>query len=82
MGYSGDTDAIRASETQHSVQGRGRDGNLRGFGPVRPGAERVADHALVVTGRRLHPGPKIVATGLLPVYPAPLGDILDVAVPL
>jgi hypothetical protein len=64
----GDPDIARASELEHPVQSGGGDGDLGGLGLVRPGAQGIADHALVSTDRRLDLGPKIVATGFLPAH--------------
>src|SRR3954468_15407894 len=49
---------------------------------IRTRAQPVPDHALEPADGGLGPGARIVARGLLPAHPAPLGDELQVAVPL
>jgi hypothetical protein len=45
--YLSDTDIVRASERQHSVQRSGSDGNLGRLGLAGARSKRIADHALV-----------------------------------
>ena len=71
-----------ASEFKHPVQGGNSDGDFRGLGLVSSRSKGIAEHAFVSTDRRLDPGPKIVATRLLPAHPTALDDLLDVSVPL
>jgi hypothetical protein len=71
--YLADTDIVRASQPQHSVQGRGSDGDLGRLGLVSARPKGIADHALVAADRRLHLGPQIVAAGFLPCHSAAFG---------
>lgn len=78
-GLSSDPGIARASKFEHPVEDGCRDSALALLGAR---SQCCADHAFVPTDRRLDPGPKVVAAGLLPTHPAVLGDDLEVAVPL
>jgi hypothetical protein len=80
--YLSDTDIVRASEPQHSVQGRGSDSNLGRLGLVGARSKRIADHAFVSADRCPDLGPQIVAAGFLPGHAAAFSDHSQVAVAL
>jgi hypothetical protein len=80
--YLSNTDAVRASEPQHSVQGSPGKGDLGRLGLIGARPKGIADHALVAADRRLHLGPQIVAAGFLPGHAGAFGDHPQVAVAL
>ena len=79
---SHDSDGLRASEFQHSVQVGSSDGDLGHLGFIRARSKGVANYVFVSADLRLDPDPAAIAAGLLPAHPAVLGDDLEVAVPL
>src|SRR3954447_197608 len=56
---SGGADGVRASKAEHSVERLDRDLGFDLLGRLGLGAQRVADHALISTHRRLRLGPVI-----------------------
>src|SRR5271165_1690722 len=80
--YLSDTDIVRASERQHSVQRSGSDGNLGHLGLAGARSKRIADYALVSADRCLDLGPQIVAAGFLPGHAAAFDGHPQVAVAL
>src|SRR5512134_2048542 len=81
-GLSSDPGIARASEFEHPVEGGYRDSDLGRLALFGARSQCCADHALVPADRRLDPGSKIIAAGLLPTHPAVLSDGLEVEVPL
>jgi hypothetical protein len=61
--YLSDTDIVRASERQHSVQGGGSEGNFGRLGSVGARSQGVPDHTFVPPDRRFDLGSQIVAAG-------------------
>ena len=78
----GDADIIRASEFQHAVEDMDRHVHLGGPTLIGVRAQPVPDHALVSADRGLGPGPFRLPRRPLPTHPAPLGDELEMVVPL
>src|SRR5258708_22412761 len=76
-----DPDVVRASKQQHSVQGRGGDGNLGRLRLVSPRSQRIPNHPFVSADRRLDFRANIIIAGYLPGHPAMPGDLEDVLVP-
>jgi hypothetical protein len=80
--YLSDTDIVRASKSQHPVQGSRGDGNLGRLALVCARPQGIADHALEAADRRLHPGSQIVTAGFLPGHSATFGGQSQVTVAL
>src|SRR3954468_22691841 len=68
-----DTDVLRASQLQHSVQNIGRNGHLTRLSLVPLEAQPVTNDALPARDVRLHQGAPVVPRGLLPAHAAALG---------
>ena len=64
--YLSDTDIVRPSKRQHSVQSSGSEGNLGRLGWIGARSKGIANHTFVSPDRRLDLGPQIVAGGFLP----------------
>src|SRR3954469_9987940 len=77
-----DTDVLRASQLQHSVQNIGRNGHLTRLSPIRLRTEPIADDALPARDVRLYQGAPVVPRGLLPAHAAALGDTSQMSVAL
>src|SRR4051812_5660723 len=77
-----DADRFRASQLQHAVQDRGRDGHLGGLTLVRARAQPVADHPLEAADCGFGQCPAVIAGDLLPAHAAVLGNKLQVLIPL
>src|ERR1700737_449451 len=69
-----DPDVVRASEPQHTVKGRGGDGNLGGLGCVSSRPQRVPNHTFAPANRRRDFRANIIIAGFLPCHPAMLSD--------
>ena len=79
---SGEADVGRASQLQHAIEDVDGDVHLGGPTLLRMRAQPVADHLLPSADDSLGSGALRVPGGLLPRPAAPLGDELEVAVPL
>ena len=72
-----DADGLRASQLEHAVQHADGDGHLGRLPPVRPRAQRVADHAFVAADRRLGMPCRDLGVDVVPVERAIGGDRAD-----
>src|SRR3954467_14086827 len=78
----GDADVGRASQLQHAVEDMDRHVHLGGPALIRMRAQPAPDHPLPSPDRGLGSGPARVPGRSLPDPAAPLGDKLEMAVPL